>query len=61
MFPPQGGRKHPHQNTFQVNTEKILSFVVAHLLAWTRSSKSGLAKKVMGFGSPTARGRASAA
>jgi ATP-dependent Clp protease ATP-binding subunit ClpX len=36
--PPPGGRKHPQQEFLQVDTTNILLFVVARLLASTRSS-----------------------
>jgi len=41
--PPQGGRKHPHQEYIQVNTEHILFICGGASLDWTRSSSVALA------------------
>ncbi|MGO2665325.1 AAA family ATPase, partial [Mycetocola reblochoni] len=50
--PPQGGRKHPHQEFIQVDTTNVL-FIVAGAFAGLEdiiSSRSG--KKGIGFGAP---------
>ncbi len=36
--PPQGGRKHPHQEYIQINTEKILFICGGAFVGWTRLS-----------------------
>jgi ATP-dependent Clp protease ATP-binding subunit ClpX len=51
--PPQGGRKHPHQEYIQVSTEKILficggAFVGLNKIVERRTS----GKKSLGFGAP---------
>jgi endopeptidase Clp ATP-binding regulatory subunit (clpX) len=38
--PPQGGRKHPHQEFIQIDTTNVLFIVVGHLLDSTPSSSS---------------------
>lgn len=40
--PPQGGRKHPHQELIQIDTSNILSSAEVHLTVWTRSWRRGL-------------------
>ena len=51
--PPQGGRKHPHQEYIQVNTEKIL-FICGGAFIWLdKIIQKRIGQKVMGFGSPT--------
>lgn len=50
--PPQGGRKHPHQDFIQIDTTNVL-FIVAGAFAGLEeiiSSRAG--KKGIGFGSP---------
>jgi len=60
--PPQGGRKHPHQEYIQVNTEKILfNLWWRILLAWNKIIQKRIGQKVMGFGSPTLEVEPSAA
>ena len=39
--PPQGGRKHPHQEFIQLDTTNICSSAAALLTAWRRSSLPG--------------------
>ena len=51
--PPQGGRKHPHQEYIQVNTEKILFICGGAFVGLKKSSRNGLAAERMGFGSPS--------
>ena len=46
--PPQGGRKHPHQEFIQIDTKNIL-FAAAPLTASKRLSKTGWAKKPLGL------------
>ena len=36
--PPQGGRKHPHQEFLQIDTTNILFICGGALMAWTRLS-----------------------
>ena len=51
-IPPQGGRKHPHQEFIQIDTTNVL-FIVAGAFAGLEeiiSSRAG--KKGIGFGSP---------
>ena len=43
--PPQGGRKHPHQEYIQVNTEKILFICGGALSASKKSSKNESVRK----------------
>ena len=50
--PPQGGRKHPHQEYIQVNTERILSSAAALSSASTRSSAVASAATRSALGSP---------
>src|SRR5580704_6090342 len=51
--PPQGGRKHPHQEYIQVNTEKILFICGGAFIGLDKIVQKRLGNKVMGFGSPT--------
>src|ERR1700736_4888351 len=51
--PPQGGRKHPHQEYIQVNTEKILFICGGAFIGLDKIISRRLGQKVMGFGSPT--------
>ena len=51
--PPQGGRKHPHQEYIQVNTEKILFICGGAFIGLDKIIQKRLGNKVMGFGSPT--------
>ena len=39
--PPQGGRKHPHQDFIQIDTTNILFICVGRSRAWSGSSRSG--------------------
>ena len=48
--PPQGGRKHPHQEFIQIDTTTSCSSAAAPLTAWSRSSSAGSAKRCIGFG-----------
>ncbi len=51
--PPQGGRKHPHQEYIQVNTEKILFICGGAFVGLDKIVQKRVGHKVMGFGSPT--------
>jgi ATP-dependent Clp protease ATP-binding subunit ClpX len=51
--PPQGGRKHPHQEYIQVNTEKILFICGGAFVGLDKIIQKRIGQKVMGFGSPT--------
>ena len=55
--PPQGGRKHPHQEYIQVNTEKILFICGGAFVGLDKIVQKRIGQKVMGFGSPTSRWR----
>jgi ATP-dependent Clp protease ATP-binding subunit ClpX len=51
--PPQGGRKHPHQEYIQVNTEKILFICGGAFVGLDKIVQKRIGNKVMGFGSHT--------
>ena len=51
--PPQGGRKHPHQEYIQVNTEKILFICGGAFIGLDKIIQKRIGNKVMGFGGPT--------
>lgn len=51
--PPQGGRKHPHQEYIQVNTEKILFLCGGAFVGLPEVVSKRLGKKVLGFGDET--------
>jgi ATP-dependent Clp protease ATP-binding subunit ClpX len=48
--PPQGGRKHPHQEYIQVSTEKILFICGGAFVGLEKMVQKRLGKKVLGFG-----------
>ncbi len=48
--PPQGGRKHPHQEYIQVNTEKILFICGGAFVGLDKIVQKRLGQKTMGFG-----------
>src|SRR6201993_5250194 len=50
--PPQGGRKHPHQEYIQVNTEKILFICGGAFIGLDKIIQKRIGQKVMGFHSP---------
>src|SRR5271156_3558625 len=50
--PPQGGRKHPHQEYIQVNTEKILFIRGGAFVGLDRLINRRLGNRVLGFHSP---------
>ena len=51
--PPQGGRKHPHQEYIQVNTEKILFICGGAFVGLDRIVQKRMGNRTMGFNSPT--------
>src|SRR6202790_3076624 len=51
--PPQGGRKHPHQEYIQVNTEKILFVCGGAFVGLDKIISRRLGNKILGFGSPS--------
>jgi ATP-dependent Clp protease ATP-binding subunit ClpX len=48
--PPQGGRKHPHQEYIQVSTDKILFICGGAFVGLEKMIQKRLGKKVLGFG-----------
>ncbi|ADU31380.1 ATP-dependent protease ATP-binding subunit ClpX [Evansella cellulosilytica] len=51
--PPQGGRKHPHQEFIQIDTTNVLFVVGGAFDGIEQIIKRRLGKKVIGFGSET--------
>jgi len=51
--PPQGGRKHPHQEYIQINTEKILFICGGAFTDLDAIIKKRVGHKVIGFGADT--------
>ncbi|PYI90979.1 MAG: ATP-dependent Clp protease ATP-binding subunit ClpX [Verrucomicrobia bacterium] len=51
--PPQGGRKHPHQEYIQVNTEKILFICGGAFVGLDKIVQKRIGQRTMGFNSPT--------
>ncbi len=51
--PPQGGRKHPHQEYIQVNTEKILFICGGAFVGLEKIVQKRIGNKTMGFSSPS--------
>src|SRR5439155_23148782 len=51
--PPQGGRKHPHQEYIQVNTEKILFVCGGAFIGLDKIVQKRVCNKTIGFSSPT--------
>lgn len=49
-IPPQGGRKHPHQEYIQVNTSNILFICGGAFVDLDKLIKRRLGKKVIGYG-----------
>jgi ATP-dependent Clp protease ATP-binding subunit ClpX len=47
--PPQGGRKHPHQEYIQVNTEKILFICGGAFIGLEKLIQRRMGNKVLGF------------
>ncbi|MEI8233147.1 MAG: ATP-dependent Clp protease ATP-binding subunit ClpX [Verrucomicrobiota bacterium] len=52
--PPQGGRKHPHQEYIQVNTDKILFICGGAFVGLDKIVQRRLSKRVLGFGATSA-------
>ena len=52
--PPQGGRKHPHQEYIQINTEKILFICGGAFVGLDKIVQRRIGKRTLGFGSPAA-------
>ncbi len=50
QVPPQGGRKHPHQELIEIDTSNILFIVGGAFEGLDRVIKSRTKKKVIGFG-----------
>ena len=53
--PPQGGRKHPHQEYIQVNTEKILFVCGGAFVGLDKIISRRLGNKILGFHSKQTR------
>ena len=51
--PPQGGRKHPHQEYIQVNTEKILFICGGAFVGLDKIVQKRIGNKTLGFSSPS--------
>ena len=51
--PPQGGRKHPHQEYIQVNTEKILFICGGAFVGLDKIVQKRIGNKALGFSSPS--------
>src|ERR1700731_1307197 len=51
--PPQGGRKHPHQEFIQINTTNILFICGGAFIGLDKIIQKRIGQKVMGFGSPS--------
>ncbi|HWL54684.1 MAG TPA: ATP-dependent Clp protease ATP-binding subunit ClpX [Chthoniobacteraceae bacterium] len=49
--PPQGGRKHPHQEYIQINTDKILFICGGAFVGLEKIVERRLSKRVLGFAS----------
>ena len=54
--PPQGGRKHPHQEFIQVDTRNSFSFAAVPLTDWIRSLKNAWIRRALAS-VPTSRAR----
>jgi ATP-dependent Clp protease ATP-binding subunit ClpX len=54
--PPQGGRKHPHQEYIQVNTEKILFVCGGAFVGLEKIISRRLGNKILGFHAKQTRG-----
>lgn len=52
--PPQGGRKHPHQEYIQVNTDKILFICGGAFVGLDKIIQRRIGRRSMGFGSEAA-------
>jgi ATP-dependent Clp protease ATP-binding subunit ClpX len=54
--PPQGGRKHPHQDFIQINTTNILFVCGGAFDGLERIIEQRIGHKAIGFGAPVAKG-----
>ena len=52
--PPQGGRKHPHQEYIQVNTERILFICGGAFVGLDKIIQRRIGSSTLGFGRPAA-------
>ncbi|HUB68355.1 MAG TPA: ATP-dependent Clp protease ATP-binding subunit ClpX [Candidatus Methylacidiphilales bacterium] len=52
--PPQGGRKHPHQEYIQVNTERILFICGGAFVGLDKIIQRRVGRSTLGFGRPNA-------
>ena len=59
--PPQGGRKHPHQEYIQVNTERSCSSAAARSSGSTKSCRKRIGQQDDGLQQSVARSRGSSA
>jgi ATP-dependent Clp protease ATP-binding subunit ClpX len=50
--PPQGGRKHPHQEYIQLNTEKILFICGGAFVGLDKIIQRRMGKRTLGFSTP---------
>lgn len=55
--PPQGGRKHPHQELIQINTTDILFICGGTFVGLDKIVESRIGKKGLGFGAELAKAR----
>ncbi|HEY9013587.1 MAG TPA: ATP-dependent Clp protease ATP-binding subunit ClpX, partial [Gemmatimonadales bacterium] len=55
--PPQGGRKHPHQEFIQIDTTNILFIVGGAFSGLEHIVEQRIGKKTLGFGAPLNEGR----
>jgi ATP-dependent Clp protease ATP-binding subunit ClpX len=59
--PPQGGRKHPHQEYIQVNTERILFICGGAFVGLDKIIRRRVGSNTLGFGRPQAAATTDAA
>ncbi|MFA5867472.1 MAG: ATP-dependent Clp protease ATP-binding subunit ClpX [Actinomycetota bacterium] len=55
--PPQGGRKHPHQELIQINTTNILFICGGTFVGLDKIIESRIGKKGLGFGAELAKAK----
>ena len=53
--PPQGGRKHPHQDFLQINTKNVLFICGGAFGGWKRTSGRGSARRASASGATSTR------
>jgi ATP-dependent Clp protease ATP-binding subunit ClpX len=56
-FPPQGGRKHPHQEFIQIDTTNVLFIVRRRVPRVIDKGSARVGKSALGFGADVARSR----